>query len=424
MTQTIADTFEALALDAPLLRAVAHEGYTRPTQVQRDSIPHALAGRDILGVAPTGTGKTAAFTLPLLQLLTHRKQGGPKAIRALILAPTRELALQVDESIRNYGHHLPFKSAVIMGGVNENPQIKALRTGVDILVATPGRLLDLMQQGYVKLEKVEFLVLDEADRMLDMGFIHDVRRICAKVPKARQTLFFSATMPREVAELAGTLLTDPVRVDVIPENVEKPRIEQRVMFVAGKDKTNLLVDLLQNMDADGLTLVFSRTKHRADRIVKRLNQSRIRAAAIHSNKTQNARQKALSDFADGRVRVLVATDIAARGLDVDDITHVINFDLSDEPENHIHRIGRTARAGASGLAISFCDMEELKKLSAIEKQIDTALIVNDQHNYHSAETARAYYEQITAQASRKKKSPGGWPSPRRKRMKTRRSGMR
>jgi ATP-dependent RNA helicase RhlE len=413
------DSFDALSLDSAILSALKQEGYTRPTEVQSAAIPHALAGKDVLAIAPTGTGKTAAFTLPIIQNLSKGQHGG---IRALILAPTRELALQVEEALRTYGRNYKLRSGVIMGGVNENPQIQLLKRGVDVLVATPGRLLDLMQQGHVRLDKVEVLVLDEADRMLDMGFIHDVRRICSKVPVKRQTLFFSATMPRDVAELAHTLCKDPFRIDVAPKEMQRPQISQKVMFVDQRNKQDLLVHVLKDQP-EAMVLVFSRTKHRADRIVKKLQQSKIRAGAIHSNKSQGARQKALADFAEGRTRVLVATDIAARGIDVDGITHVINFDLSDEPENHIHRIGRTARAGASGIALSFCDREELKKLAAIEKAGDTALQTDDSHPYHMGESARAYFTQVT-ETKKPKTSKGGWPKPRRRRMKSRRNSMR
>ena len=413
------DSFETLSLDSALLRALKHEGYTRPTEIQSLAIPHALAGKDVLAIAPTGTGKTAAFTLPILQRLAPGKSGG---IRALVLAPTRELALQVEESLRAYGRHFKLTSNVIMGGVGEHPQIKAVKRGVDILVATPGRLLDLMQQGHVKLDKVEVLVLDEADRMLDMGFIHDVRRICSKVPTQRQTLFFSATMPKDVAELANTLCKNPARVDVDPTPIGRPKIEQKVMFVEQRKKQDLLAHILKD-ESDAMVLVFTRTKHRADRVVKKLSQSKVRAIAIHGNKTQGARQRALADFAKGRTRVLVATDIAARGIDVDGITHVINFDLSDEPENHVHRIGRTARAGASGIAISFCDREELKKLAAIEKSADTAMLTDDNHPFHVGASVTAYRDQITNKP-KPKTSKGGWPKPRRRRAKTRRNGMR
>jgi ATP-dependent RNA helicase RhlE len=413
------DTFKALSLDKALLDALVHEGYTRPTEIQSLAIPHALAGKDVLAIAPTGTGKTAAFTLPILQQLS---KGTASGIRALILAPTRELALQVQGALRAYGRHYKLRSGVVMGGVGENPQIQMVKRGVDILVATPGRLLDLMQQGHIKLDKVEVLVLDEADRVLDMGFIHDVRRICSKVPTKRQTLFFSATMPRDVAELANTLCKGPARVDVDPTPNQRPRIEQKVMFVEQRNKQDLLTHILKDQ-SDAMVLVFSRTKHRADRIVGKLNENKIRAGAIHSNKTQSARQRALADFANGRTRVLVATDIAARGIDVEGITHVINFDLSDEPKNHLHRIGRTARAGASGVAISFCDREELEKLAAIEKSGDMALVTGEDHPFHAGTTAQAYRDQM-AETKKPKTGNGGWPKPRRRRAKTRRDGMR
>ncbi|MHC4840591.1 MAG: DEAD/DEAH box helicase [Planctomycetota bacterium] len=407
--------FEDLPLDDRILKALKHEGYTEPTEIQQTAIPFALEGRDVLAIAPTGTGKTASFTIPLLQ---HLAPGKPKGIRALVLAPTRELALQVEEALRAYGRHFKLRSGVVMGGVKKNPQISMLKRGVDILVATPGRLLDLIQDGYIKLDRVEQLVLDEADRMLDMGFIPDVKRICRMVPENRQTLFFSATMPESVAKLARTLCKDPARVDVDPTPIARPKIVQKVMFVDAAKKQDLLIHILMD-NPDAMVLVFSRTKHRADRIVKRLSRTKIRAGALHSNKSQNARQRALADFAKGKVRVLVATDIAARGIDVDGISHVINFDLSDEPENHVHRIGRTARAGAEGLAISFVDKEELKKLASIEKVADTAMITDDSHPFHEGKTVMDYRDLISGKG--KSKSRGtkkGWPAPRRRRVKS------
>lgn len=418
-------TFQELNLEESLLRALKEEGYETPTPIQTQSIPHSLRGRDLLACAQTGTGKTAAFALPILQRLhsEHLTRQQERPIKALILTPTRELAIQIEESFKAYGRHMRLRKLVIFGGVGQGPQVDALKKGVDILVATPGRLLDLMNQGFVNLKDIEIFVLDEADRMLDMGFIHDVRRICSKVPTNRQTLFFSATMPKAVAELAHTLCKDPARVDVDPTPVMRPKITQKLMFVDQRSKPDLLVHLLKD-EPDAMVLVFSRTKHRADRIVKKLQQAKIRAGAIHSNKSQGARQRALADFADGRTRVLVATDIAARGIDVEGITHVINFDLSDEPENHVHRIGRTARAGASGVAISFCDREELKKLAAIEKIADTALMTDDSHPYHMSEGAKAYIAQVTA-APKSKTSRGGWPKPKRRgRGRSRRNGMR
>lgn len=382
-------SFEALSIDTAILRALAEEGYERPTQIQRDSIPVGLAGGDLLAVAPTGTGKTAAFTLPILQRLSREPRTGQRAIRALILTPTRELALQVEASLKAYGRHLSLTSTVVMGGVGMGPQIKAVRRGVDILVATPGRLLDLMQQGHVKLDSVQVFVLDEADRMLDMGFIHDVRRIASRVPAQRQTLFFSATMPPAVAELAHTLLKNPARVEVAPEPIARPKITQKLMFVDQKDKFGLLVSLLHQA-AGGRILVFARTKHRADKIVKQLSRNGIRAEAMHGNKSQNARVRTLADFAKGKLRVLVATDIVARGIDVDGITHVINYDLSDEPENHVHRIGRTARAGASGVAISFCDHDEVEKLWQIARLHGEPLPQDTGHAFHRPSITSAY----------------------------------
>lgn len=396
------------------MRSVKYQGYETPTQVQQNAIPVALEGRDVMGIAPTGTGKTAAFTMPTLQRLSNAKG---KGIRALILAPTRELALQVEESLSTYGHHLPLKSGVIMGGVKENPQIKMLKRGVDILVATPGRLLDLMQRRFVDLSNIEVLCFDEADRMLDMGFINDVRKIVAKIPDDRQVLFFSATMTKSVNDLAQQLCKDPLRIDVAPVAVAKPKIEQRLMFVEPANKQALLTIMLKN-DPNAMALVFSRTKHRADRIVTKLRKAKIRADAIHSNKTQGARQRALANFADGKARVLVATDIAARGIDVDGVSHVFNFDLSDEPENHVHRIGRTGRAGATGLAISFCGREEIKKLVAIEKLGDEAIKPDDGHDFHDPDAMRAYITQATEGTKKKSRSGkrGGWPKPRRRRV--------
>lgn len=405
--------FEDLPIDNAILKALKEEGYTEPTEIQQLAIPFALEGKDVLAIAPTGTGKTASFTIPILQHLSVGKQ--KRGIRALILAPTRELALQVEEALRAYGRYFKLRSAVVMGGVKKNPQITKLKRGVDILVATPGRLLDLYQGGYVKLDNVEKLVLDEADRMLDMGFVHDVRRICRMLPEGRQTLFFSATMPPKVASLARSLCKEPARIDVDPTPIARPKIEQRVMFVDASKKQDLLVHLLRE-DPEAMVLVFSRTKHRADRIENKLAKSKIRAGAIHSNKSQNARQRALSEFAKGKVRVLVATDIAARGIDVDGITHVINFDLSDEPENHVHRIGRTGRAGADGIAISFVAKDELKKLQAIEKVADAAMLTDDSHPFHMADTVKDYRDLVSGK-SKPKKSKKGWPAPRRKRAK-------
>ena len=358
--------FSELGLHEPLLRALIAQNYTHPTPIQTQAIPHLLAGKDLLGIAQTGTGKTAAFGLPILQTLAARQsQSGPRIARALILAPTRELAIQIEEALKTYGRHLQLRRCVIYGGVGQKPQVDALRRGVDIIVATPGRLLDLMNQGHVKLGGIEHFVLDEADRMLDMGFIRDVKKIVAALPRKRQTLFFSATMPEAVSGLAGNILHQPVRVAVTPTATPVEKIDQRVFFTAPDQKRALLAKLLQD-PAIERTIVFTRTKHRANRVAEHLNKIGIDAEAIHGNKSQGARQRALDAFRKGRVRVLVATDIAARGIDVEGITHVINFELPNVPEDYVHRIGRTARAGASGVAIALCDPSEQAYLRAIE----------------------------------------------------------
>ncbi|MCC6904450.1 MAG: DEAD/DEAH box helicase, partial [Anaerolineae bacterium] len=377
-------SFAELGLIEPLLRAVETEGYTHPTPIQAQAIPGVLEGRDLLGCAQTGTGKTASFALPILQMLAQDgplpERSTPRVIRALVLAPTRELALQISESFSVYGRNLPFRHAVVFGGVGQGPQVTALKRGVDVLVATPGRLLDLMGQGYIKLNNVRYLVLDEADRMLDMGFIHDVQRIVRAVPNDRQTLFFSATLPDDILILAKNILDDPVRVSVTPEQPTVERIEQVLYFVDKKQKQDLLEHLLLDPALDR-ALVFTRTKHGANRVVKHLEQAGIRAEPIHGNKSQGARQQALSNFKTGRTRVLVATDVAARGLDVDDISHVIQFDLPNEPETYVHRIGRTGRAGAAGIAISFCDAEEHAFLRDIQKLIKMQIPVIVEHPY-------------------------------------------
>ncbi len=373
--------FEDLKLIDPLLRAVNAEGYTTPTPIQQQSIPHILEGRDMLGCAQTGTGKTAAFALPIIQRLTNdpRQQ---RFIRVLVLSPTRELATQIGESFRTYGKHTAIKQVTIFGGVGQNPQVDALRRNPDVLVATPGRLLDLMNQGYVRLERVEVLVLDEADRMLDMGFIHDVRRVIAAVPRQRQTLLFSATMPKEIQELADNILNNPVKVAVTPVASTVETIQQAIYFVEKKEKPGLLQYLLSDRRISRV-LVFTRTKHGANKVVQQLDRIGIGAAAIHGNKSQTAREKALSDFKGGRTRVLVATDIAARGLDVENISHIINYDLPNEPETYVHRIGRTARAGASGIAFSFCDTEEREYLVDIERLIRLHIPVTADHPFAS-----------------------------------------
>jgi ATP-dependent RNA helicase RhlE len=360
-------TFASLGLAEPLLRALAAENYQTPTPIQAQAIPSLLAGKDLLGIAQTGTGKTAAFALPILQHLSaNRAAPLPKMPRALILAPTRELALQIDEAFRAYGRHLGLRHAVVMGGVGFHPQVQALARGLDILVATPGRLLDLMQQNKVRLERVTHLVLDEADRMLDMGFVRDVRRIVAALPKRRQSMFFSATMPPEVARLAGEMLLQPVRVEVTPEVITVDKIRQHVHFVGAGDKRDLLIRLLGD-PALARVIVFTRTKHGANKVASVLERARVPSEAIHGNKSQNARQKALERFRSGDCRVLVATDIAARGIDVDGITHVVNFEIPNVPETYVHRIGRTARAGAEGTAISLCDQSERGYLRDIER---------------------------------------------------------
>ncbi|MEZ4313352.1 MAG: DEAD/DEAH box helicase [Polyangiaceae bacterium] len=375
-------------LHEPLLRAIAAEGYETPTPIQQQAIPPILEGRDILGCAQTGTGKTAAFALPLLQRLattapprrerTHREASRARPIRALILTPTRELAAQIGESFASYGRHLPLRHTVIFGGVGQSGQERALAQKPEILVATPGRLLDLLQQGRVSLGEIEIFVLDEADRMLDMGFIHDVRRVLQHLPARRQSLFFSATMPRDILELSATILTNPARVAVTPISSTAEKVEQKVFFIDKPGKRALLEKVLGDPTIER-ALVFTRTKHGANRVAEHLSRARIVAEVIHGNKSQNARERALKSFKSGTARVLVATDIAARGIDVEGVSHVINFDLPDVPESYVHRIGRTARAGASGVAFSFCDPEELAMLTAIERLIRSRIPVDADH---------------------------------------------
>ena len=381
--------FADLRLAEPLVRAVTAEGYSTATPIQAQAIPHVLEGRDVLGCAQTGTGKTAAFALPILHKLSAspRAAGSPARVRCLVLSPTRELATQINDSFRAYGSFLRLRSSVIFGGVGQNPQVQALRQGVDVLVATPGRLLDLMNQGYVDLRGVEVFVLDEADRMLDMGFIHDVRKIAAQVPAKRQTLMFSATMPSEIRKLADTILRNPVSVQATPPATTVERIEQSVYFVRQRNKPVLLAHLVNELPMSR-ALVFTRTKHGADRVVRQLHARGIRSEAIHGNKSQNARERALSNFRANKVPVLVATDIAARGIDIDDITHVVNFDLTHEPETYVHRIGRTGRAGASGSAVSFCDDEERENLAAIQKLIRRTIPVRNDHPVYPATEER------------------------------------
>lgn len=373
-------TFNQLDLIDPILKAVTEEGYTTPTPIQAQSIPIVLQQRDLLGCAQTGTGKTAAFAIPILQLLSKEKETGVRKIKALILTPTRELAIQIDESLAAYGRYTGLKHTVIFGGVSQMHQVNALKAGVDILVATPGRLLDLINQGFIGLQHIKIFVLDEADRMLDMGFIHDVKRVIIKLPAKRQTLFFSATMPPEIQTLANVLLTSPSKVEVTPVSSTVDIIQQNMFYVDKTNKPMLLLYLLKN-PAIETVLVFSRTKHGADKIVKFLHREHITAAAIHGNKSQNARQHALNQFKDGKLRVLVATDIAARGIDIDELGHVINYELPEVPETYVHRIGRTGRAGASGIAMSFCDAEERDLLKDIQKLIGKTIPVFDAHPY-------------------------------------------
>lgn len=377
-------SFNDLQLIEPLLRALGEEGYVQPTPIQEQAIPIVLNRRDLLGCAQTGTGKTAAFALPLLQLMQQtgqqRADGQRKPIRALVLTPTRELAIQIDESFKAYGRYLGLQHMVIFGGVSQYHQVNALRRGVDILVATPGRLLDLMNQRHVSLQDIEYFVLDEADRMLDMGFVQDVKRIIARLPQKRQTLFFSATMPPEIQQLANILLHQPMRVEVTPVSSTAETIQQYLYFTEKQNKSSLLIHLLSD-PAIPTALVFTRTKHGADKVARILNKAGIRAEAIHGNKTQNARQNALSNFKSRKTRVLVATDIAARGIDIDELTHVINYDLPDVPETYVHRIGRTGRAGANGVAFSFCDYEEKIALRDIERLIKKSIEVVKSHPY-------------------------------------------
>lgn len=361
-------TFENLNLIEPVLQALRQEGYTEPTPIQSEAIPVVLNGHDLLGCAQTGTGKTAAFSIPIIQELHTAGVYGRKKIKALVLTPTRELAIQIDESFSAYGRYTKLKHAVIFGGVSQKPQTDALQAGIDILIATPGRLLDLIGQKFVDLRSLEYFVLDEADRMLDMGFIHDIKRILPLLPKKRRSLFFSATMPPEIEKLAGTILCDPVKVEVTPASSTVDAIDQHLYYVAKEEKKDLLVDLLKNNELESV-LVFTRTKHGADKIARILVKNRIQAEAIHGNKSQNARQRALTNFKEHTTRVLIATDIAARGIDVDQLSHVINYELPNVPETYVHRIGRTGRAGRSGTAIAFCDAEEMPLLKDIHKLI-------------------------------------------------------
>ncbi|HEX7493689.1 MAG TPA: DEAD/DEAH box helicase [Bacteroidales bacterium] len=373
--------FESLNIIEPILKSLKEEGYTTPTPIQVQAIPIILQGTDLIGCAQTGTGKTAAFAVPILQLLSRNKSfDRKKKIRSLIVTPTRELAIQIEESFKAYGRHTGLTCTVVFGGVNQHAQTNALRNGVDILVATPGRLLDLMNQGFISLKEIEIFVLDEADRMLDMGFIHDVKKILAALPQKRQSLFFSATMPPEIVKLAGSIVYKPVKVEVTPSASTVDIVNQFVYFIDRGNKNSLLLELLKD-EKIKTALVFTRTKYGADKVVRVLKKKNISAEAIHGNKAQNARQKALAGFKAQTTRVLVATDIAARGIDVDDLEYVINFEIPNISETYVHRIGRTGRAGASGTAISFCDAEEKEYLKDIEKLITKRIQVVDDHPF-------------------------------------------
>lgn len=373
--------FNDLPLIDPIAKALKEEGYTNPTPIQEKSIPHILQGRDLLGTAQTGTGKTAAFAIPILQNLAEKKQKNNN-IKALILTPTRELAIQIDESLHAYGRHLKLRHLVVFGGVKQGAQENSLKRGVDILVATPGRLLDFISQGIISLKHIEIFVLDEADRMLDMGFVHDVKRVLKLLPPKRQTLFFSATFPSEISNLANSMLTNPVKVEVAPVSATADTIQQKVYFVSKENKLDLLIHLLKNNISDSV-LVFSRTKHGADKIARKLQSQKISAEAIHGNKSQNQRQNALNNFKSGKTRILVATDIAARGIDIDELKYVVNYELSDVSETYVHRIGRTGRAGAEGRSISFVDGLDLINLKNTEKLIGKKIPVDKDHPFHT-----------------------------------------
>ncbi|GGH13612.1 DEAD/DEAH box helicase [Paenibacillus segetis] len=375
-------TFKELNIIPAILKALSNENYTKPTPIQEQAIPPVLAGRDLLGCAQTGTGKTAAFAVPIIQLLSQQQSGKPnhRHVRSLILTPTRELALQIIDSFQAYGKYTGLRCCAVFGGVSQISQERSLKQGADIVVATPGRLIDLMNQKLIDLQHVKIFVLDEADRMLDMGFIHDVKRIIAKIPKQKQTLFFSATMPPEISTMVKSILVNPVKVEITPVSSTADKIQQCVYFVDKGNKQKLLIDLLQDKSIAS-ALVFTRTKHGADRVVRELTKANITAQAIHGNKSQNARQNALSNFKSGVTRVLVATDIAARGIDIDELSHVFNYNLPNIPETYVHRIGRTGRAGLSGTAISFCEIEEIPYLKDIQKVIGKSISEVKDHPY-------------------------------------------
>lgn len=414
-------TFQQLGVIDPILQALSAEGYTNPTPIQEQSIPILLKGKDLLGCAQTGTGKTAAFAIPILQHLYLKQQNsqdqrGRRKIKALIVTPTRELAIQIGESFSVYGQHTGIKNTVIFGGVKQGAQTKILDRGIDVLVATPGRLLDLIGQGFISLKDVEYSVLDEADRMLDMGFIHDIKKLIALLPAKRQSLFFSATMPPDIVALSRKILGNPEKVSVTPDQTTAEKVEQVVYFVSKPGKTKLLIHLLDSLDM-GSVLVFSRTKHGANKIVKLLDRAGVSAEAIHSNKSQTARQRALGNFKSGETKVLVATDIAARGIDIDELSHVVNYDLPNISETYVHRIGRTGRAGLSGIAISFCDDEEKAFLRDIEKLIKQKIKVIADHPFVNYKPEVAAKDAAVPYGLRKKSRPsnsgGGGNRPKR-----------
>ena len=419
-------TFQQLGVIDPILRALSTEGYTNPTPIQEQSIPILLHGKDLLGCAQTGTGKTAAFAIPILQhlYLKQKDQRGHRRIKALVVTPTRELAIQIGESFSVYGKHTGIKNTVIFGGVKQGAQTKILQRGVDVLVATPGRLLDLIGQGFINLKDVEYSVLDEADRMLDMGFIHDIKKLIALLPAKRQSLFFSATMPPDIVALSRKILGNPEKVSVTPDQTTAEKVEQVIYFVSKPGKIKLLIHLLNTMPLESV-LVFSRTKHGANKIVKLLDRAGVSAEAIHSNKSQTARQRALGNFKNGETKVLVATDIAARGIDVDDLSHVVNYDLPNISETYIHRIGRTGRAGASGIAISFCDEEEKAYLRDIEKLIKQKIDIVREHPFVNYQPEVAAKDAAVPYGLRKKSKPanssGGGSRPKRRRPSGRRT---
>jgi ATP-dependent RNA helicase RhlE len=401
-------TFKDLGIIAPILKALEAKGYTHPTPIQEESIPILLQRKDLLGCAQTGTGKTAAFAIPIIQHLhlNSRPDKGKRKIKALVVTPTRELAIQIADSFTLYGKYTGIKNTVIFGGVKQGAQTSALNRGVDVLVATPGRLLDLINQGYITLKNIEYFVLDEADQMLDMGFIHDIKKVIALLPTKRQSLFFSATMPKTIVELSGKILGNPEKVTIKPEQATAEKVEQSVYFVSKKNKPKLLVHLLKEKSYDSV-LVFSRTKHGADKIAKVLDKASINAGAIHGNKSQNARQRALNDFKDKKLKVLVATDIAARGIDVSQLSLVINYDLPNIPETYVHRIGRTGRASASGFALSFCNGEERPYLRDIQKLIDQKIPVIDNQPYPDDGTEDAVAPKSKAKPQRSNRPKSG-----------------